>query len=310
MKLELIQIDKIKPNPWQPRMEFDKEKLQEMADNISKHGMIEPIVVTQRDENYVIVAGERRWRANKLAGKEKMYAIIKNYDSDVDIKRDSLIENELRENLSNNEFKTFVYSLAKSLGMPYYNKGFVNAKELARYLLGNRDSDLISKSSLYYKLVALFKIEKSAVPRLKKMVEENRINLDTAARVASIEDKDAQDKLVDMAEKATISIPQLQKEVSKRNLVEKANELRNKEPKNAPLITESKILDKIYKKSKMYTQQVIDIGDTYKAIDNQGFANKLAHSSRMDVMDSLKPLKNALERALHIVNKTMEVMSK
>lgn len=231
MELKQIEIDRIKPNPFQPRMKFDKDELQELADNINKHGMIEPIVVTPKDRGYMVVAGERRWRANKLAKQDKMFAIVKNYEKDSDIKRDSLIENELRENLKYDEFKTFAFSLAKSLGQPYFNKGNVNANELSNYLLGISGIPLNS-SPLRYKLMHLFKIEKYGIPRLKKLVKEDRINPDTAARVASIGDKQVQEKLVDMAEKQTISIPQLQREVAKHNLGEKSERNKRSNTKN------------------------------------------------------------------------------
>ncbi len=94
-----IEIDKIFPNPNQPRKVFDEKALQELADSIKIHGVIQPLIVTKRDEGYMIIAGERRWRASKIAGLNKVPAIIKDY-SDQKISEISLIENLQREDLN------------------------------------------------------------------------------------------------------------------------------------------------------------------------------------------------------------------
>lgn len=73
-----LSIDHIKPNPHQPRMEIKPETLLELSDSIREHGIIEPLIVTQKDtDDYELIAGERRWRAAKLAGLKKVPAVIK-----------------------------------------------------------------------------------------------------------------------------------------------------------------------------------------------------------------------------------------
>jgi ParB family chromosome partitioning protein len=73
-----LKIDQIKPNPFQPRMEISPETLLELADSIREHGVIEPLIVTQKEEDeYELIAGERRWRAAKLAGLKEVPAVIK-----------------------------------------------------------------------------------------------------------------------------------------------------------------------------------------------------------------------------------------
>ncbi len=96
--VELRIID-VEPNRDQPRKDFDKERLDELADSISKHGVIQPIIVTKKDDIYQIVAGERRWRASKQAGLKKIPAIIRNYD-ETKIMEVALIENLQREDLN------------------------------------------------------------------------------------------------------------------------------------------------------------------------------------------------------------------
>ena len=94
-----IAIDKIAANPNQPRKVFDETALRELADSISLHGVIMPIVVNKKGDGYMIIAGERRWRASKLAGKTTVPAIIKDYN-DRQVKEISLIENLQREDLN------------------------------------------------------------------------------------------------------------------------------------------------------------------------------------------------------------------
>jgi len=73
----MLSIDQIKPNPQQPRQQFDPEKLQELADSIKEHGLIQPIVASKNGATYQIIAGERRWRAAQLAGLKSVPVFIK-----------------------------------------------------------------------------------------------------------------------------------------------------------------------------------------------------------------------------------------
>ena len=93
-----ISLDKIKAREGQPRKTFDDDSLKELADSIKEYGLLNPIVVTKKDDHYEILAGERRYRASKLAGLDKIDAIVKDLDQkDVDVL--SLVENIQREDL-------------------------------------------------------------------------------------------------------------------------------------------------------------------------------------------------------------------
>ena len=94
-----LPVDKVIPNPEQPRMTFHEETLQELAASIREHGVLQPILVRPAGEEYQIIAGERRWRASKLAGKETIPAIIERFD-DATALEIALIENLQREDLS------------------------------------------------------------------------------------------------------------------------------------------------------------------------------------------------------------------
>ena len=97
--IEEIDVSRIIPNEDQPRKNFDEEKLSSLAESIKENGIIQPIVVIKENEFYKIVAGERRWRAAKLAGIKKVPIIEKNLN-DKEIMELSLIENLQREDLN------------------------------------------------------------------------------------------------------------------------------------------------------------------------------------------------------------------
>ena len=94
-----LPVEKVVPNPEQPRMTFHEETLQELAASIREHGVLQPILVRPAGDDFQIIAGERRWRASKLAGKETVPAIIERFD-DATALEIALIENLQREDLS------------------------------------------------------------------------------------------------------------------------------------------------------------------------------------------------------------------
>ena len=95
----LVKITKVEPNREQPRKNFDEDALQELADSIKQFGLLQPILGQNRKDYYEIIAGERRWRAAKLAGLKEVPVIIRNY-TEQEIVEISLIENIQREDLN------------------------------------------------------------------------------------------------------------------------------------------------------------------------------------------------------------------
>lgn len=95
----LVKINEVEPNREQPRKDFDEDSLMELADSIKQFGILQPLLVQKKKDYYEIIAGERRWRAAKLAGVKEVPIIIKNY-TDQEIVEISLIENIQRENLN------------------------------------------------------------------------------------------------------------------------------------------------------------------------------------------------------------------
>ena len=95
----MMKINDVEPNREQPRKHFEEDALLELADSIKQFGVLQPLIVQKRKDYYEIIAGERRWRAAKLAGIKEVPVIVKNY-TDQEILEISLIENIQRENLN------------------------------------------------------------------------------------------------------------------------------------------------------------------------------------------------------------------
>jgi ParB family transcriptional regulator, chromosome partitioning protein len=110
-----IPIDKIRPNPSQPRMTWVEETLQELAASITEHGVLQPILVRPAGEGYEIIAGERRWRASKIAGRETVPAIVERFD-DATALEIALIENLQREDLSPLDEAFIYHKMTTELG--------------------------------------------------------------------------------------------------------------------------------------------------------------------------------------------------
>ena len=98
-KETIVKITMVEPNRKQPRKNFDEDALQELSDSIKQFGLIQPILVQDRKDHYEIIAGERRWRAAKMAGLKEVPVIIRDY-SEQEIMEISLIENIQREDLN------------------------------------------------------------------------------------------------------------------------------------------------------------------------------------------------------------------
>lgn len=114
--LKNLKITDVEPNREQARKRFDQDALEELASSIKEYGLIQPIVVTKKDDYYSIVAGERRWRASKLAGLKEIPAIIREDDEKINAEI-SLIENMQREDLNPIEKATGIKTLMDNYGM-------------------------------------------------------------------------------------------------------------------------------------------------------------------------------------------------
>lgn len=111
-----IDIDEIKPNPYQPRKEFDGEKIAELATSIAESGLIQPVVVFRKDDQYYLAVGERRWRAFRHLKRKTIPAYVRNYDKN-QLLVQGLVENIQREDLNALEVAEGLSHLLKVSGL-------------------------------------------------------------------------------------------------------------------------------------------------------------------------------------------------
>lgn len=187
-----ININEIYPNPNQPRKTFDKESLEELAESIRIHGLIQPITVNKMSDGYLIIAGERRYRACKLAGLTEIDAIVKNY-SDRQIAEISIIENLQREDLNPIE-------IAKSLQklMQEYN---ITQDQVASRIGKNRSS-----IANYVRLLSLY-------PEVIDMVEKGKVSHGHAKCLVAITDYPTQLMLAKKVAQNKLTVRALEKEI-------------------------------------------------------------------------------------------------
>ena len=110
-----VPVESIRPNPYQPRKTFDKEKLKELSESIKKHGIIQPLIVRKKGLNYELVAGERRLRAARLAKLQTVPVLIREYD-EKQMRELSLVENIQRHDLNPLEEAKAIQELMKQCG--------------------------------------------------------------------------------------------------------------------------------------------------------------------------------------------------
>jgi len=115
-RLRTISLDAIAPNPKQPRTRFDEDRLQALASSIRERGLLQPPVVREVGDSYELVAGERRWRAARLAGRTEIEVLVSDHD-DVASLQDALMENVAREDLSAIEAARAYATIIEDLGI-------------------------------------------------------------------------------------------------------------------------------------------------------------------------------------------------
>lgn len=115
-EIKMVKLDELRSNPYQPRKVFDEEALKELSESIKEHGVFQPIIVKKSIKGYEIIAGERRFRASKLAGMQTIPAIVKDF-SDEEMMQIALLENLQRENLTSIEEAKAYKSIIESMNI-------------------------------------------------------------------------------------------------------------------------------------------------------------------------------------------------
>ena len=167
-----IRLDEIRSNPYQPRKTFDEESLKELAESIKEHGVVQPVIVKKSIKGYELVAGERRTKASKIAGKTTIPAIIRDFN-DEEMMEIALIENIQRENLNPIEEALAYENIIKSTGMTQEKiaQKFGKSRSYVTNMLGLLNLPVETK-----KLVEKGDISASHARVLSKMDDEKKIN--------------------------------------------------------------------------------------------------------------------------------------
>ena len=205
-----IPIFKIDPNPNQPRKKFNDENLNELADSIRQHGIIAPLVLMQQGERYTIIAGERRFRAAKIAGLDKVPAILKVLNAQ-QIQEIALIENLQREDLNPIEAATAIKELMTNFSL---------TQETVSSRIG------LSRSAVANMLRLL-----SLPPEVINLVRDNRLSAGHARCLITVESPSKQLNLAYAAADNKMSVREL----------EQAAKEGQKTVKQSPIISKTKV---------------------------------------------------------------------
>ena len=185
-----VNISLVEPNRNQPRKEFDKDALSELANSIKQYGILQPIIVQKNEDMYEIIAGERRWRAAKEAGLTEVPVIIRDYDKQK-IMEISIIENIQRENLNPIEEAMAYQSLMEEYGLKH--------EELAERVSKNRST--ITNSMRLLKLS----------DNIQQIIIDGKISAGHAKVLLSVENTSEQEKIAQELISKSLSVRELEK---------------------------------------------------------------------------------------------------
>lgn len=188
-KITELAVDRITANPYQPRKVFDQEALEELANSIKEHGVIQPIIVKEHIRGYYVIAGERRLRASKIAGLTHIPAIIKDMD-DGQMQEIAIIENLQREDLNAMEIAEAYQKL-------------IDDRSYTQDQIAKRVGKSRPQVANYLRL--------NQLPfTIKEKVSRGTISFGHARALLAIEDKDLQAELADKTETENLTVRQLE----------------------------------------------------------------------------------------------------
>lgn len=188
--LVYIKINLIQPNLNQPRKNFDKEKLQELSESIKKYGILQPLIVKQNGPLFEIIAGERRWRAAKIAGLEEVPVQLKQFDKKT-MTEVALIENIQRENLNAVEEAQAYQRLIDEYGL--------SQEEVAQRVSKNRST--ITNS------LRILRLNQNILD----LIKEGKLSTGHAKALLSIEDEELRDKISQRVIEENLNVRDIEK---------------------------------------------------------------------------------------------------
>lgn len=229
-----IDIKLIDVNPNQPRKNFEPTALKELSDSIKLHGVIQPIIVNKTGERYIIVAGERRFRASKLAGLKTIPAIVKNY-TEQQVKEVSLLENIQREDLNPVEVANAMRELLEIYGW---------TQDVVADRLGK------SRSAVANTLRLL-----TLQPEVLALIESGKLSAGHARSLVVVSDPETQVKLAKLA---------VTKKVTVRDLEKAVKQLSNPQPKKVKVEPSAELKELINLMQHKFATKVSFMGNDKK----------------------------------------------
>ena len=227
-----IPVNEIRPNPYQPRKNFDQQALDELATSIRNYGVFQPIIVKKSIKGYDLIAGERRLRASKLAGMETIPAIIKDF-TDNEMREIALLENLQREDLS-------------SIELAWAYKGIIDSLHIRQEDLAQK----IGKSRSHVtNTLGLLRLPDD----VQDMVRDNRISMGHARVLSKIDDDKKIEDLATKVVKNNISVRDLEGISSDKEI-----------PKKVPIVRQTKVNEYHY-----IEEELRDILGTKVKVDNK-----------------------------------------
>ena len=206
--IEFIDINDIKPNENQPRKVFDDVKLQELANSIKEHGLIQPVILRQAKKGYEIVAGERRWRACRKAGLKEIPCMIKELTDEQNMLV-AIIENMQREDLNPIEEAEGLNQMISSFGM--------TQEEVSKSV--GKSRPYITNSLRLLKLPQ----------EVRDMVSEGKLTTGHARAIAGIGDRERQIQLAEYVIKEELSVREVERLIKEQHSSKKKNPRRKAE---------------------------------------------------------------------------------
>ncbi len=188
--LRYIDINDIKPNSSQPRKSFDEDKLEELAESIDRHGMIQPVVLRRATQGYEIVAGERRWRAARMVGLKEIPCIVKELTDEENMLL-AIIENMQREDLNPIEEAEGLKQMIDTYGL--------TQEQVSRGV--GKSRPYITNSLRLLKLPE----------KIRYLTADGSLTVGHARALASIKDEKIQQKLAERAVKDGLSVRQMER---------------------------------------------------------------------------------------------------
>ena len=233
-EIKELKIEDLRVNPYQPRKIFDEDALKELASSIKEHGVFQPIIVKKSIKGYEIVAGERRFRASKLAGLDKIPAIIRDFN-DEEMMEIALLENLQRENLNAIEEAEAYKSLIEKLDL--------TQEELSKKV-GKSRSHITN-------ILGLLRLPEN----VQEMVNENKLSMAHARVLSKLESIDLINSLAKRIDEEKMSVHELE-DLTKQEEVVKKNTITKKAKTSEYKYVEDLMRDKLDTKVKISDKKI------------------------------------------------------